>query len=44
MRIVVAFQVKRLPDEVDEAWTSPDHNGAAPGAERDAGRAAAAVS
>jgi uncharacterized membrane protein HdeD (DUF308 family) len=28
-RIVAAFQVKRLPDELDQAWTAPAHNGAA---------------
>ena len=27
MRIVLAFQVKRLPDEVDKAWQAPSHNG-----------------
>jgi uncharacterized membrane protein HdeD (DUF308 family) len=29
MRIVVSFQLKRLPDEVDQAWSAPVHNGAA---------------
>jgi uncharacterized membrane protein HdeD (DUF308 family) len=29
MRIVLSFQVKRLPDEVDKAWQAPSHNGAA---------------
>src|SRR3954447_21550855 len=28
-RIVLSFQVKRLPDEVDQAWAAPAHNGAA---------------
>jgi hypothetical protein len=27
MRIVVSFQLKRLPDEVDQAWSEPVHNG-----------------
>ena len=36
-RIVLSFQVKRLPDEVDEAWAAPAHNGVA----RDATPAAA---
>ena len=40
MRIVLAFEVKRLPDEVDKAWTAPDQNRAA----GDAGRLAAAAS
>jgi uncharacterized membrane protein HdeD (DUF308 family) len=44
MRIVLAFEVKRLPDEVDKAWTAPDRNGAAAGANPDAARAAAAAS
>jgi uncharacterized membrane protein HdeD (DUF308 family) len=44
MRIVLAFQIKRLPDEVDQAWTAPDHNGAVPSARPDAGRAATAAS
>jgi len=30
MRIVLAFQVKRLPEDVDDALTAPaEHNGAA---------------
>src|SRR3954447_24851561 len=29
MRIVVSFQLKRLPDEVDQAWSAPAHNGVA---------------
>src|SRR3954468_10745883 len=29
MRIVLSFQVKRLPDEVDKAWQARSHNGAA---------------
>ena len=43
MRIVLAFEIKRLPDEVDKAWTAPDRNGAA-GDKPDAGRVAAAAS
>jgi uncharacterized membrane protein HdeD (DUF308 family) len=34
MRIVLSFQVKRLPDDVDKAWTAPDNGAgqaAAPG-------------
>jgi len=31
MRIVLAFEVKRLPDEVGKAWTAPDRNGTAAG-------------
>jgi uncharacterized membrane protein HdeD (DUF308 family) len=30
MRIVLAFQVKRLPDEVDTAWSEQSQDGAAP--------------
>jgi uncharacterized membrane protein HdeD (DUF308 family) len=44
MRIVVAFEIKRLPDEVDEAWTAPERNGTAAGDKHDAGRLAAASS
>jgi hypothetical protein len=45
MRIVLAFEIKRLPDEVDQAWTAPDRNGtAAAGDKPGAGRAAAAAS
>jgi uncharacterized membrane protein HdeD (DUF308 family) len=29
MRIVLAFEVKRLPDDVDQAWAAPSHDGAA---------------
>jgi uncharacterized membrane protein HdeD (DUF308 family) len=43
MRIVLAFEIKRLPDEVDKAWTAPDRNGTA-GAKPDARRPAAAAS
>src|SRR3954465_9446825 len=32
MRIVLAFEIKRLPDEVDRAWTAPDRNGTTAGA------------
>jgi len=31
MRIVLAFEVKRLPDEVGKAWTAPDRNGTVAG-------------
>jgi uncharacterized membrane protein HdeD (DUF308 family) len=44
LRIVLAFQIKRLPDEVDKAWTAPDRNRAAAGDKHDAGRVAAATS
>src|SRR3954471_12544986 len=44
MRIVLAFEIKRLPDQVDEAWTAPDRNGTAAGEKPDAGRVAAAAS
>jgi hypothetical protein len=44
MRIVLAFEVKRLPDEVDKAWTAPDRNGAAAGAKPDAATPAATAS
>jgi uncharacterized membrane protein HdeD (DUF308 family) len=44
MRIVLAFELKRLPDEVDQAWTAPDRNGTVPGARPGAGRPAAAGS
>ncbi len=30
MRIVMAFDVKRLPTYVDQAWTDPSRNGVAP--------------
>jgi uncharacterized membrane protein HdeD (DUF308 family) len=40
MRIVLAFEIKRLPDEVDQAFNAPDTNGHAR-APADAGRAAA---
>jgi uncharacterized membrane protein HdeD (DUF308 family) len=30
MRIVLAFQVKRLPDDVDKAWTQPINGSASP--------------
>src|SRR4051794_17383892 len=29
MRIIVSFQVKRLPDEVNQAWAAPARNGVA---------------
>lgn len=41
-RIVLAFEIKRLPDEIDQDWTSPDRNGAASGEKPAAGRFAAA--
>jgi uncharacterized membrane protein HdeD (DUF308 family) len=44
VRIVLAFEVKRLPDEVDEAWTAPDRNGTTASDKPDAGRVAAAAS
>jgi uncharacterized membrane protein HdeD (DUF308 family) len=44
MRIVLAFVIKRLPDEVDKAWTAPERNGTAAGAKPGAGRPAAAAS
>jgi len=44
MRIVLAFEIKRLPDDVDKAWTASDRNGTAAGAKPDAGRLAAAAS
>ena len=44
MRIVLSFDIKRLPDEVDEAWNAPERNGAAAGVKPDAGRVAAAAS
>src|SRR3954453_12808583 len=34
MRVVLAFQVKRLPSEVDEAWTEPEGAEASAGAEQ----------
>jgi uncharacterized membrane protein HdeD (DUF308 family) len=43
VRIVLAFQVKRLPDDVDAAWTAPN-NGAAQPATRDQTPTAAAPS
>jgi uncharacterized membrane protein HdeD (DUF308 family) len=44
MRIVLAFEIKRLPGDVDKAWTAPDRNGAAAGVKPDGGRPAATVS
>ncbi|MDX6714414.1 MAG: hypothetical protein QOH30_972 [Baekduia sp.] len=43
MRIVLAFEIKRLPDEVDKGWAAPDRNGTAAGDKPDAGRIAAAA-
>jgi uncharacterized membrane protein HdeD (DUF308 family) len=37
MRIVLAFQVKRLPDTVDQLWSAPAANGVAQGAKAPAG-------
>jgi uncharacterized membrane protein HdeD (DUF308 family) len=42
MRIVLAFEIKRLPDEVDKAWTAPAGNGTAAGVKPDVRPAAAA--
>ena len=42
-RIVLAFEIKRLPDEVDKAWTAPDRNGTTVGAKPHAERPAAAA-
>jgi uncharacterized membrane protein HdeD (DUF308 family) len=28
-RIILSFQIKRLPDQLDQAWAAPAHNGAA---------------
>ena len=36
MRVVLAFEVKRLPTYVDQAWTSPSRNGVAPDASQHA--------
>src|SRR3954451_10848005 len=44
MCIVLAFEIKRLPDEVEEAWAAPDRNGTASGGKPAAGRFAAAGS
>jgi uncharacterized membrane protein HdeD (DUF308 family) len=44
MRIVLAFEIKRLPDELDEAWTATDRNGTGAGDAPDAGRVVAAAS
>jgi hypothetical protein len=30
MRVVIAFNVRRLPTSVDRAWTTPSGNGVAP--------------
>jgi uncharacterized membrane protein HdeD (DUF308 family) len=42
MRIVLSFEIKRLPDEVEQAWAAPDQNGTAAGDKPDAGRLTAA--
>jgi uncharacterized membrane protein HdeD (DUF308 family) len=42
MRVVLAFEVKRLPSYVDRAWTVPAPNGMAPERTTDAGQAAPA--
>src|SRR3954465_5267778 len=44
MRIVLAFEIKRLPDQVAKAWPPPERNGTAAGAKPGAGRPAAAAS
>jgi uncharacterized membrane protein HdeD (DUF308 family) len=44
MRIVLAFEVKRLPDEVDKAWLAPARDGTAAAGKPDAARVAAAAS
>src|SRR4051812_35126189 len=44
MRIVLAFEIKRLPDELDEVWTATDRNGTAAGDAPDAGTVVAAAS
>jgi len=44
MRIVLAFQLKRLPDELDKGWTSPERNGPAASDKPGAGRLAASAS
>jgi uncharacterized membrane protein HdeD (DUF308 family) len=44
MRVVLAFEIKRLPDAVDKGWASPDRNGTAAGHKPDAGRIATAAS
>ncbi len=40
MRVVLAFEVKRLPTYVDQAFTTPSHNGVAPEHAPDASQAA----
>jgi uncharacterized membrane protein HdeD (DUF308 family) len=42
MRIVLSFEIKRLPDEVDKAWTAPARDGTAAAGRSDAARIAAA--
>jgi uncharacterized membrane protein HdeD (DUF308 family) len=44
MRIVLSFQVKRLPDDVDKQWAAQIDNGAARTSKPDAGRLAPAGS
>jgi uncharacterized membrane protein HdeD (DUF308 family) len=44
MRVVLAFEVKRLPDDLDKAWSAPDRNGHAAAGPRDAGRLATPAS
>jgi uncharacterized membrane protein HdeD (DUF308 family) len=43
MRIVLAFEIRRLPGELDKAWTAPDRNGMAASAKPDVGNPAAAA-
>jgi uncharacterized membrane protein HdeD (DUF308 family) len=40
MRVVLAFEVKRLPTYVDQAFTTPSHNGVTPEHAPDASQAA----
>jgi uncharacterized membrane protein HdeD (DUF308 family) len=35
MRIVLAFEIKRLPEDVEEAWSASDRNGTAAGDKRE---------
>ena len=44
MRVVLSFEIKRLPDDIDKAWAAPERNGAAAGVTPEAGRPTAAAS
>jgi uncharacterized membrane protein HdeD (DUF308 family) len=44
MRIVLAFEIKRLPDEVDKAWIAPARDGRPAAGKPDAARVAASAS